>query len=153
MKLVSYIQYNLVVFFSSFWCSCRPVQTCKVFRLLLLFCACVLELRNRTMSSDYIYNIYIYISFFNLTLFIGFKRIEISSYNVLWKESLNSDDHQFHQYQHIEVTSDHNCNLCMPEKKPTTTNDVENPGALGQVQKCGGVRLLNRIPTLYTSFV
>ena len=41
----------------------------------------------------------------------------------------------------------------MPEKKTTTTNDVENPGALGQVQKCGGVTLLNRIPTLYTSFV
>ena len=28
-------------------------------------------------------NIYMYISFLNLTLFIGFKRIEISSYNVL----------------------------------------------------------------------
>ena len=50
----------------------------------------------------------------------------------IWKESLNSDGQQFHQYQHHHSSQ-------TSEYKRTTTHDVGNlcPG-LGQAQKCHG---------------
>ena len=49
----------------------------------------------------------------------------------LWKESLNSDGHQFHQYQQ----SEHSPAILteFTEHENTTTRDVGNPGSsLGQ---------------------
>ena len=57
---------------------------------------------------------------------------------ILPKESLNSDGHQFHQYQQKELNT-----------KIPTTYDVGNPyPGLGQAQKYGGVKPFNGIPTL-----
>jgi hypothetical protein len=67
----------------------------------------------------------------------------------LWKESLNSDDHQFHQYQQSEQSP-----LILTEvaeHKKTTTYDVGNPGPnLEQKQTFGGIKPVNGIPFLIT---
>ena len=65
----------------------------------------------------------------------------------LWKESLNSDDNQFHQYQQNEQSP-----LILTEvaeHKKTTTYDVGNlvPN-LEQKQTFGGIKPVNGIPTL-----
>ena len=71
------------------------------------------------------------------TVSIVYKVILIS----LWKESLNSDSHQFHQYQQ---------NLNSLNTKILQHNDIGNPGPdLGQAQQCYGVKLVNGIPTLF----
>ena len=64
----------------------------------------------------------------------------------LWKESLNSDGHQFHQYQQNEQAP-----LVLTEltehKKKTTTYDVGNTGpGLGQAQRCGRVKHVHAFP-------
>jgi hypothetical protein len=56
----------------------------------------------------------------------------------LWKESLNSDGQQFHQYHQKEQ---HPLALTLWTQKSTTTYDVRNPGpVLEQVHKYGGVK-------------
>jgi hypothetical protein len=53
---------------------------------------------------------------------------------VLWKESLKSDGHQFHQYQQNEQTALISTELA--EQKKKMTYDVGNPvPGLGQAQK------------------
>ena len=63
----------------------------------------------------------------------------------MWKESLNNDGQQFHQYLQNEqssLTSTHKT------QKKTVTYDVGNPGpGLGQAQKYGRNKLVNVIPT------
>ena len=67
--------------------------------------------------------------------------------NTLWKESLNSDDHQFHQYQQKEQSPLILTELI--EHKRIMACDVGHPGpGLGQAEKCGGVKPVNGIPTL-----
>ena len=60
--------------------------------------------------------------------------------STLWKESLSSDGHQFHQYQQNKQSL-----LIFTEltehKKKTMTYDVGDPGpVLGWAQKCGRVK-------------
>ena len=57
----------------------------------------------------------------------------------LWKEPLNSDNHQFYQYQQNEWSL-----FILTEiteyKKKTITYNVGNPGpSLGKAQKSGGI--------------
>ena len=60
--------------------------------------------------------------------------------DILWKESLNSDGHQFHQYQQDERSSFILAELTVQNTSLTTTYDVGNLGfGLGQEQRCGGV--------------
>ena len=58
----------------------------------------------------------------------------------------DSDGQQLQQYQQIKqlpLTS------TIELKKKTITYDVENSDSgLGQAQNCGGVKLINKIPTL-----
>ena len=65
----------------------------------------------------------------------------------LRKESLNSDGHQFHQYQQNGQSP-----LILNELtecKEEHAYDIGNPVlGLGQAQKCGRVKQVNRIPTL-----
>ena len=63
----------------------------------------------------------------------------ILSLSELWKESLNSDGHRFHQYQKNEQSP-----LILAEhKKDHDIYDIEHSGpGLGQAQKCGGLNLL-----------
>jgi hypothetical protein len=64
---------------------------------------------------------------------------------MIMKESLNSDGHQFHQYQQNEQLSLIITELT--ENKPQ--HDIGNGGpGLGQTQQCGGVKPVNGIPTL-----
>ena len=61
------------------------------------------------------------------------------------KYNLNSDGHQFHQYQQNKqspfILTDHS------EHKKTTTCDVGNPcPAFGQAYKCGGDKPVNGNP-------
>jgi hypothetical protein len=64
------------------------------------------------------------------------------------KESLNSDGHQFHQYQQNEQSPLILTDLNEHPKKPRHIN-VGNPGpGLRQAQNCGGVKPFNGIPTL-----
>jgi len=57
------------------------------------------------------------------------------------KRSLNSDGHQFHQYQQKGTITSH---LNALNAKKTMTYDVENPGTgLEQAQKCGRVKPVN----------
>ena len=66
-----------------------------------------------------------------------------------WKESLNSDGQQFHQYQQNEQPTLILTELTKRKKKKTMTCDVRKLGpGLGQKQKCGGVEPVNEIPTL-----
>jgi len=63
------------------------------------------------------------------------------------RESLNSDRHQFYQYQQIEQSPLILTELT--EQKKTTTYDIGNPGpGLRQTQKCGGVMPVNGIATI-----
>ena len=60
--------------------------------------------------------------------------------DILWKESLNSDGHQFNQYQPDEQSSLILTELTVQNTNLTTTYDVDNLGSgLGQAQKCGVV--------------
>jgi hypothetical protein len=71
------------------------------------------------------------------TVSIVYKLILIS----LWKESSNSDGHQFHQYQQ---------NINSLITKRLQHNDIGNSGPdLGQAHKCCGVKLVNGILTLF----
>jgi len=72
----------------------------------------------------------------------------------LWKESLNSDSHQFHQYQ-LNEQSPLILNE-LTEHKKIMTYDVGNPShGLGQAQKCGWpwIEPVTGIPTLLMFFV
>jgi len=75
----------------------------------------------------------------------------MGSYWTFWKESLNSDGHQLHQYQQskqLYLIFNHSFKQWWPinsiniiktntEKKPTTY-DIGNPGpGFGQAKKCG----------------
>ena len=61
------------------------------------------------------------------------------------KESLNSDGQQFHQYQQNKQSP----SLIEHTQKKLKTCDVGNLGPrLEQKQNCGGVKPVNRIPTL-----
>jgi hypothetical protein len=64
---------------------------------------------------------------------------------ILWKESLNRDVHQFHQYQQNEQSP-----LIWAElTEHNKVNDVGNPGpGLGQAQQYGGVKPVDGISTL-----
>ena len=77
--------------------------------------------------------------------------------NKLWNEGLNSDGHQFHQYQQNELSYliltelTEQSYLILTElikhKIKTTTYNIGNPGTgLGQSQKCGGFKPVNEIP-------
>ena len=81
------------------------------------------------------------------------------------KESLNSDGHQFHQYQQNKRKFKQRWSSIPPIStkqtiisrlnswniKKTMTYDVVNPGpGLGQMQTCGGVKLINEIPNIPT---
>jgi hypothetical protein len=58
----------------------------------------------------------------------------------LWKESLNSDGQQFHQYQQNEQIIEH---------KKSTTYGIRNPcPGLWWAQKSGRVKPVDEIPTL-----
>ena len=63
------------------------------------------------------------------------------------RERLNSDGHQFHQYQQNKQSS-----LVLIEHtghKKTMTYNVGNRGhGLGQAQTCGGVKLVTGIPII-----
>jgi len=60
----------------------------------------------------------------------------------LWKESLNSDGHTFHQYQQNEQSPVILTELI--EHKKITTCDVENPGPnLESEQTFGGIKPVN----------
>ena len=60
-----------------------------------------------------------------------------------YKKRLNSDGQQFHEYQESHINS-------LNTKKVIMTYDVRNPSTdMGQVQKCGRVKLVNGIPTFY----
>jgi hypothetical protein len=64
---------------------------------------------------------------------------------ILWKKSLNSDGHQFRQYQENEQS--HLIVTKLTEHKKTY--GVGNPGpVLGQAQQCGGVKHAKEIITL-----
>ena len=57
----------------------------------------------------------------------------------LWKENLNSDDYQFHQYQQNEQSP--LVLIELTQLKKTTTCDVGNPRpGLGQAHKCVGIK-------------
>lgn len=60
----------------------------------------------------------------------------------LWKESLDSDVQQLHQYQQNgqpSLTSNH-----APQNRTTNQHDMGNPGAgLGQTQNRGGIKQVN----------
>ena len=63
------------------------------------------------------------------------------------KESLNSDDIKFHQYQQNEQSPLILTEL--PNTQKTMTYDIGNPGSgLEHAQKSGGVKPINGIPTL-----
>ena len=67
---------------------------------------------------------------------------------LLWRESFNSDDHQFHQYQQNEQSPLILTELTEHKQKPTTYH-AGNPGAcLGHEQQCGGVNPVNGITIL-----
>jgi hypothetical protein len=60
---------------------------------------------------------------------------------MIWKEIVNNDRQQFHQYQQNEQSPS------LTEHKKSTTYDSGNLGpALQQTQKCGRVKLVNGIP-------
>jgi len=66
------------------------------------------------------------------------------------KESLNSDGHQFHQYQQNEQSPVILTELTEHKKRPLHhTCDIGNPGpGLEKAQKCDGLKPLNGMPTL-----
>jgi hypothetical protein len=63
---------------------------------------------------------------------------------VLWKETLTSDGQQFHQYQQNEQSP--LISNCWAQKRPEYML-LEIYVLLGQVQKYGGVKPINGIPT------
>ena len=61
----------------------------------------------------------------------------------LWKESLNSDGQQLHQYQQNQQSP--LTWTLWTQKKNTTTYEVGNPGpGFGQAHQCGGLNRLMR---------
>ena len=56
----------------------------------------------------------------------------------LWKESLNSDGHQFHQYQ-------------QNEQSPLIVIEFTEYTDLGQTKICGGIKSINGTPILPSS--
>jgi hypothetical protein len=64
----------------------------------------------------------------------------------LWKENLNKDGQQFHQYQQNKLSPLTSNNWT---RKETTTYGIGNPyPGLGQTQTCCGIKPVNGIPTL-----
>ena len=58
----------------------------------------------------------------------------------LWKQSLNSDGQQFHQYQQTKQSP-----LVLNKKQPQHIMLKSQVLAWGQTQKCGGVKPVNGI--------
>ena len=75
--------------------------------------------------------------------YINAKKGCYTAFLILWKESLNSDGQQFHQYQQNDQSP-----LTEHKKKLLTTYDVGNPGSgLGQAYRYDGFKPVNGIPT------
>jgi hypothetical protein len=69
-----------------------------------------------------------------------------SLFRLLWKESLNCDGLQFHQYQENKQSAP---TFSLNPKIKNTTYDVKNPGrGLEQLQECQKVKPVNGIITL-----
>ena len=59
---------------------------------------------------------------------------------------MQSDGHQFHQYQHNEQSP----LIFLTDHKKTTTYDDEDPVpgfGFGQLQQCGWIKAVNGIPS------
>jgi len=69
----------------------------------------------------------------------------------LCKEDLNSNGHQFHQYQQNELKQNHSNQLNSLTTRQSTTYDIGNPGpSLGQSQTFDRLKTVNGIPTLHS---
>ena len=116
------------------------LRTCG-FLFVSLFCHW--KVHGTSVSRNFILNEMLETFYIIAFFYINAKKGCYTAFLILWKESLNSDGQQFHQYQQNDQSP-----LTEHKKTLLTTYDVGNPcSGLEQAYRYGGFKPVNGIPT------